>query len=188
MDTISRENNSTLPVVGVILGAIGIIFGAYGSFQVSKANKVLAAHEEKLARIDDLASQVSSVSAANDKTGKDIAALQSSTQAAVNQIATDLAGIHDTIKHLEESHARPLKGGKKGKGEVVAGAGEYVIKPHDTSKKIAAANGVSAADLRAANPGVNWTKLRVGQIIKLPEAKSAAPAPDASAPAPAPAQ
>ena len=179
MDTISRENNSVLPMAGVVLGVVGILLGAYGAYSLSKVKATLVQLEEKLAKIDDLASQVSSAAAASDKAGKDIAALQSSTQAAVNQIATDLAGIHESLKHLEEAHTRPAKGKH---GEVVAGPGEYIIKAHDTSKKIAAANGVSREDLLAVNPGVNWAKLRVGQKIKLPEKKGE------SAPAAAPAQ
>lgn len=51
-------------------------------------------------------------------------------------------------------------------------AGEYKIKTGDTSlTKIAKANGTTAQAILAANPGLNPTKLKVGQIIKLPAAK-----------------
>ena len=63
------------------------------------------------------------------------------------------------------------KDGKKGGGPVVAGPGEYVVKAGDGGAKIAKANGVSLSDLQAVNPGVEWTKLKPGQKVKLPAKK-----------------
>jgi LysM repeat protein len=51
----------------------------------------------------------------------------------------------------------------------VAGPDEYIIKSGDTGAKIARERGVSLADLQTVNPGVNWTRLAVGQKIKLPK-------------------
>ena len=48
----------------------------------------------------------------------------------------------------------------------MAGPGEYVVKPGDTGTKIAKATGASLADLEAANPGIDWKRLRIGQKIK----------------------
>jgi LysM repeat protein len=44
----------------------------------------------------------------------------------------------------------------------------YKVKSGDTGAKIASANGVTLAKLKAANPGVNWNRLSVGQTIKIP--------------------
>lgn len=43
----------------------------------------------------------------------------------------------------------------------------YVVIASDTLNKIAAKTGVSADQLQAANPNINWARLRVGQSIKL---------------------
>jgi LysM repeat protein len=51
---------------------------------------------------------------------------------------------------------------------VVVGPGEYVVKPGDTGTKISKATGASLADLEGANPGLDWRRLRVGQIIQVP--------------------
>ena len=51
----------------------------------------------------------------------------------------------------------------------MAGPGEYVIKAGDSFAKIARAHGMSAADVQAVNPGVDSSKLKVGQKIKLPK-------------------
>jgi LysM repeat protein len=171
MDTISRENNSLLPVGGVVIGVIALVIGGYAAVSLSKVNRTLAAQADKVARIDDIASQVSSAAAASDKNARDISVLQKSTQDAVNQLGTELATIDEKIKHMEEAHmAKPAKGGVKGE-PAVAGPGEYIVKPGDTGAKIARANGCSISDLTSVNPGVSWSHLKVGEKLKLPEKK-----------------
>ncbi len=172
MDTISRENNSLLPLGGVIIGAVALIIGGYAAISLSKVNRTLAQQADKVAKIDDIASQVASASAASDKAARDITTLQGSTQAAVNQIGSELATLDEKVKHMEEAHVAKAAKGAKGGGEpVVAGPGEYVVKPGDTGAKIARANGTSIADLTSVNPGISWSHLKVGQKIKLPEKK-----------------
>ena len=174
MDTISRENNSLLPMGGVIIGAVALIIGGYAAISLSKVNRTLAQQADKVAKIDDIASQVASASAASDKAARDITTLQNSTQAAVNQLGTELATLDEKLKHIEESHvAKAAKGAKGAKGEstAVAGPGEYIVKAGDTGAKIARANGCSLADLTAVNGGISWSHLKVGETIKLPEKK-----------------
>jgi len=170
MDTISRENNSLLPMGGVIIGAVALIIGGYAAISLSKVNRTLAQQADKVAKIDDIASQVASASAASDKAARDITTLQNSTQAAVNQLGTELATLDEKVKHIEESHGAKATKGPKGE-PAVAGPGEYIVKSGDTGAKIARANGVSLADLTSVNPGISWTHLKVGEKIKLPEKK-----------------
>jgi LysM repeat protein len=172
MDTISRENNSLLPMGGVIIGAVALIIGGYSAISLSKVKATLAQQADKVAKIDDIASQVASASAASDKAARDITTLQNSTQAAVNQLGTELATLDEKVKHIEESHvAKAAKGAKAGGEPAVAGAGEYIVKPGDTGARIARANGVSLSDLQSVNAGVSWTHLKVGEKLKLPEKK-----------------
>jgi LysM repeat protein len=171
MDTISRENNSMLPVAGVVVGAVALIIGLYAAVTVSKLKVTVAGQQDKVARIDDIASQVNSAQAASDKAARDIQSLSSSTQSAVTTIANDLGTLSERIKHMEEAHV--AKAAVKGpKGEpAVAGPGEYIVKPGDTGSKIARTSGCSLADLESVNPGVTWTHLKVGEKLKLPEKK-----------------
>ena len=50
------------------------------------------------------------------------------------------------------------------------GVRSYAVRAGDTQKLIAASLNLSLQDLYAANPGVNWTKLTVGQLITVPSA------------------
>jgi LysM repeat protein len=172
MDTISRENNSMLPVAGVIVGVLALLVGGYAAIKASSLQKTVVTHEEKIGKIDGLESQVGSASAASDKTARDITSLNRSTQEAFNTVAASLGNIQASITKLEESQKRPAAAAAKSSTSsepVVAGPDEYVVKGGDSGMKIARAQGVSLPDLMAVNQGVNWNSLKVGQKIKLPK-------------------
>ena len=161
-----------LPIGGVIIGVVALIIGGYAAVSLTKVKSTLAMQADKVARIDDIATQVASASAASDKAARDITTLQNSMQAAVNQLGTELATLDEKIKHMEEAHvAHVAKGAKGGGAPAVAGPGEYIVKSGDTGSKIARANGCTVADLKAVNPGADWTHLKVGDKLKLPEKK-----------------
>lgn len=174
MDTISRENNSMLPVGGIIVGVIALLLGGYSALTLSKVNRAIAEAQPKIDKIDGMESQLATASAAMekaDKAGRDLQSLQRSMQDAFNQVGTELVNMRASVTKIEESAKKPVvaeKGAKKGE-PAVAGPGEYVVKKGDGGASIARANGVSLADLQAVNPGVNWTKLAIGQKLKLPK-------------------
>jgi LysM repeat protein len=173
MDTISRENNSMLPIGGVIVGVLALAVGGFGAIKASGLQKKVDAHEEKVAKIDGLESQLGSVAATADKSSKDIGSLSRTTQEAFNTVAADLGNIHAAITKMEVSAKRPAgPAGKGPRAPVVAGPGEYVIKAGDTFAKIGRANGgFSGSEVASVNPGVDPSKLKVGQKIKLPQKK-----------------
>jgi LysM repeat protein len=173
MDTISRENNSMLPVGGIVVGVIGLLLGGIALLQISKVNKTLAEHQAKVDLVDSVKGQAETAAAVAEKTAKELSGLTRSTQDAFNQVGGELGNLRGAITKFEEAAKKPVpvvadkKGGKS--GPAVAGPGEYVVKAGDGGTKIAKANGVSLADLQAVNPGVDWTKLKVGQKVKLPK-------------------
>ena len=170
MDTISRENNSMLPVAGVIVGVLALLFGGYAAIKVSSLGKTIAEHQVKVDKVEGLEATLGSTAQTAEKAKADVNALSKSTQDAVNQIAADLGGIHASLTKMEDVMKKPAPAaGKAAGGPVVAGPGEYVIKPQDSFAKIARAHGVSQADIAAVNPGVDSSKLKVGQKIKLPK-------------------
>lgn len=171
MDTISRDNNTSyLPVAGIIVGLLGLILSGVALAKVSNANKAIATQGTDLqAKIDDVGGQVHGAVAAAEKANGRVDGLTNDTQKGFSQIAAIIGDIRGDLTKLQEaSKAKaPAAGGKS--GPVTAGPGEYVIKSGDTFSKIAAAQGVKAADIAAVNPGVDSSKLKVGQKIKLPK-------------------
>jgi LysM repeat protein len=169
MDTISRENNSMLPVGGIIVGVIGLLLGGFAAIKVSSLSKIVTEqHQPKIDKIDGIESQAASAASAAERTSKDLKSLKDSTQEAFNTVGPALADLRTSITKIEEAQKKPAAVTKKGGEPVTAGPGEYVVKSGDTGAKIARANGVTLADLQAVNPGVDWTKVHIGQKVKLP--------------------
>ena len=171
MDTISRENNSLLPMGGVIIGAVALIIGGYAAISLHKVNRTLAAQADKVAKIDDIASQVASASA-GERQGRaghyDSPELHAGRREPARNRARDARREGQAHRGVPRCQGRA----RAPKGEpAVAGPGEYIVKPGDTGAKIARANGVSLSDLTSVNPGVSWTHLKVGEKLKLPEKK-----------------
>ncbi|MBL9202842.1 MAG: LysM peptidoglycan-binding domain-containing protein [Opitutaceae bacterium] len=176
MDTISRENNSMLPMAAVIIGGVALLLGGYAAVALNRTNKAIEAHDAKLARVEAAESTANAAAAAADKAGKDVQALTRSTQDAINQIAGELGNQRGSITKLEEkaSKAVAAKEAKKAGGAAassVAGPDEYIVKAGDGGGKIAKAAGFTTKEIEAVNPGLDWTKLKPGQKLKLPAKK-----------------
>ena len=173
MDTISRENTSMLPVAGVVVGVLSLLIGGYAAIKASSLQKTVTAHEEKIQKIDGIESGLAAANDKADKATANIASLKQSTQDAFNTVSTMIGDANAKITKLEDCMKKPAATAKKGaKGEpAVAGPGEYLVKKGDSGAKIARENGVSLEDLKSVNPEVNWTKLHVGQKVKLPQKK-----------------
>jgi LysM repeat protein len=171
MDTISRENNSMLPVGAIIVGVIALLLSGYAAITLSKVNRTLAEQEAKFGKLDQIETTANAAATAAEKAAKEYQGLRSSTQEAFNQVGAELSRISGSLVKLEESAKKPAATSKDKKSAepVVAGPGEYVVKPGDSGVKIASANGISLGDLQAVNPGINWNALKVGQKLKLPK-------------------
>ncbi len=173
MDTISRENNSFLPLAGVIAGALALLLAIVALFKLSAAGKEIAILKEDLtSRVGSVESQMGTVvnDVASAKSG--VASLQRGTQDGFNEVANQLAAVRTEITKLQESMTKPKAAAAAGgaaKAPAVAGPDEYIVKSGDIPSKIAKANGFTTADLIAVNPGVNWKSLKVGQKLKLPQ-------------------
>jgi len=173
MDTISRENNSMLPLGGVIVGVVALLIAGYSAISLSKVKARVDAHDEKISRIDDIAATATHADTAATNLGNSLNKVAKDTQDAFNAVGGQLGEIKADIAKMQEAKKAPAKGAAKGGEPAVAGPGEYIVKTGDVSgAKIARENGVSLADLESVNPGVDWTHLKVGQKLKLPEKKS----------------
>ncbi len=177
MDTISRENNSYLPVAALIVGVLALVLSGVALAKISSAKQDISAQVEPLTlKIDELdgmarnaASTATSAADRANNASSGISSLQRSTQDAFTQVAQELGNIRGEITKVQE--ARPAAAAPRtatASGPAAAGPDEYVVKSGDTGFRIAQANGVTVADLQAVNPGVNWNGLKVGQKIKLP--------------------
>ena len=167
MDTISRDSSSSyLPVAGVIVGVVALIVAAAALFKANAVGKRVP--EDLPDQLASLKTNADSAAAAADKSGKDLLALKNSIQSAFDSIGPEIGNLKASIAKLEEAAKARTVAPRVGKGgePAVAGPGEYVVKPGDTGTKIAKATGVPLAQLEAANPGISWNHLRIGQTVK----------------------
>ena len=175
MDTISRENNSYMPIAGVVVGLLAVLLSIVALTQISKlSKKVPEGLADSVAKIDVIESEARSSTSLAEKANGNINSLSRSSQDAFKADAAQIQEVKgEVVKMQEAAKSKAPVAGAKGaaKTPAVAGPDEYVIKSGDVPSKIAKANGVSVADLQSVNPGLNWSKLHVGQKIKLPAKK-----------------
>jgi LysM repeat protein len=173
MDTISRENNSFLPLAGVIAGALAFLLAIVALFKLSAAGKeIVALKEDVNSRIMSMESQVSSAASSAQTAESSLRQLRNETNTAFQTVANELGSVRGEIAKVQESLTKPkaaTAAGGAAKAPAVAGPDEYIVKSGDSGMKIARANGVSIADLQAVNPGINWNRLKVGDKLKLPK-------------------
>lgn len=165
-----------LPAAGVILGVIALILSAVAMVKISTANRQIAELKDSMTKVDALEGEVRNATtsaeqakAAADSASRGVSSLQSSANTAFSSVAEQITALRNDLDKIHAPKAAGAKGEKA--APPVAGEGEYIVKSGDTGRKIATANGVSVADLKAVNPGVNWNGLKVGQKIKLPQKK-----------------
>jgi LysM repeat protein len=173
MDTISRENNSYLPIAGVAVGVLALALSVGALVSVNKlSKKVPEGLAESVQKIDVIESEARSATSAAEKANGTINSLGRQTNDAFAAAAAQIGEVRGEVEKLKEAaKSKAPAAGAKGaaKGPVVAGPDEYVIKGGDYGSKIAKAHGCTLADLQAVNPGVNLAKVQVGQKIKLPK-------------------
>ena len=167
MDTISRDSSSSyLPVAGVIVGVVALVVAAAALFKANSVGKRVP--EDLPDQLASLKTNADSAAAAADKTGKDLVALKNSIQSAFDSIGPEIGNLKASIAKLEEAAKARTVAPRVGKGgePAVVGPGEYVVKPGDNGMRISKATGASLSQLEAANPGINWNHLRIGQTVK----------------------
>jgi len=173
MDTLSRDRNSSgsvLPLVGVIAGALALILSATALFKLSTLQKTVTAHDEAINT--KLPALESTINAAAAKTDADIKSLRTGVQSALDQVGGEIGTINAKLTKIEDAMKKPAPaaGGKAG---VVTGTvdanGNYSVAPGDTISKIARKFATKIDTIEAENPGLDPTKLKVGQKIKIPK-------------------
>ena len=173
MDTISNESNETsyLPIAALIIAVLAGIFALVGFLKVRTVEKTVASQTALNARVQELEGQVRTAVTTAESATTRIAKVATDTNNAFGQVGEAIVGTRADIAKVQEASATRTAAAPASAGSsnpAPAAAGEYIIKSGDTGSKIARASGVSLGDLFAANPGINWNRLSVGQIVKIP--------------------
>jgi len=198
IDTTPKSGASAMvPVaiglVGLVLGAAALFFALSNGSAADASNKRITALESSLSDMSAKVDKASSQAAAAQSQISTVAqGEQSDLQNLVKQVGDRLNDVYTNIKDLQQKVAEGGSGSHSGAaaGSAASGSasgpsgpgGTYTIQSGDYFSSIAKKFGLSVAAIEAANPGVESTKLKVGQKINLPGKSDAAPKP-AAAPA-----
>jgi LysM repeat protein len=177
-------------MVPIAIGLVGVAFGAIALFMsISNGSDATKKINDLAARVDDVSTKVQGVSDLEGKVKLNtdtITGLRSSVQDFINQASgviqkqgQEIADL--TAKSSTKTASSGTKGAKTDSGNSGPG-GTHTVAAGEYFSSIAKKYGVSLAALEAANPGVDSSKLKVGQKINLPGAKTSSAA--SSAPAP----
>ena len=175
MDTLSRDSNSSgsvLPLVGVIAGALGLILAIVALVKLSTLQKTVAVHDTEIPKIATIEGEMR---AATTKSENDLRGLREGVQNALNDVGTQIGALRAQVTKVEEAQkAKPVAAaGKAGAAAAPTGVlnpdGSYSIAPGDTLAKIARKFAVKLDAIEAENPGLDATKLKVGQKIRIPK-------------------
>ncbi len=176
MDTLSRDSSSSssniVPMIGAFTGVIGLLLAVVALVQLSTVKKTQAAQGDEIAKIATIENEVRSQGA---KVDGDMKNLRDGVQNALNQVGTEIGAIRAQLTKMEEEAKKravaPAPGAKGGKA-VATGVknadGTYTVAAGDTPSKIARKFGTSVDAILSENPGLNPSKLHVGQKIRLP--------------------
>lgn len=174
MDTISQEHTgstSYLPVAALIIGLLGVVLAGVALAKVAAANRQIDSQAAISSRIDNLESQVRSAVTASEQATKRVTKVASDTNNAFTQVGEVISALRADLQKVQDGRPAPRAptvAAKANDAPASAGSGEYIVKSGDTGSRIARANNIPLQDLMAANPGVDWNRLHVGQRLNLP--------------------
>ena len=173
MDTLSRDSSSSsniAPLAGIFAAVIALILAIVALVKLSTVQKTVASQATEIARIGTIESQVNAAAA---KSETDMKNLRDGVQNALNQVGTEIGTLRTELTKLQEAAKKPAPAAAGGKGGAAATGvmnsdGTYTIGAGDTLAKVAKKFGVSLDAVLAENPGIEPSRLRVGQKIKVP--------------------
>lgn len=162
-----------MPMAGVILGAIALLLGIFTMVKATKVEKQVTAQGDEIAKIATLETEVRSASA---KSETDLRNLRENIQKAFNDVSATFADVNAKLGKIEEAMKKPAPapagGGKAGATPAPTGVlnpdGTYTVAAGDSPAAIARKFGIRLDALLAENPGLEPTRMRVGQKIRIP--------------------
>lgn len=159
----STPSESKLPlIIGVVafaLGAAGLVVGIKAKSAAQAATDAATSAQQAAADVGAAVASkapLSEVQAVRDQ----VAAIQQDANA-------NFTKVNDAIAALQKAATTPKAAGGSSKGSTPAGPGEYAVVKGDTLSGIAKKNGISLKAIQDLNPGVDATRLQIGQKLKV---------------------
>ena len=162
-DSISPSSSeSKLPLIvgilGFALGAAGLVLGLKAKGAAQAAGDEAAAAKTSVAELGAaLAAKANSA---------DVQAVRADLDKGLADIALNEKTLADQITALQKVANAPKASAGAGKSATPPGPGEHAVAKGETLSSIAKKSGISLKAIQDLNPGVDATKLRIGQKLK----------------------
>ena len=162
-DSISPSSSeSKLPLIvgilGFALGAAGLVLGLKAKGAAQAAGDEAAAAKTSVAELGAaLAAKANSA---------DVQAIRADLDKGLSDLALNDKSITDAVTALQKVASAPKASAGAGKSATPAGPGEHAVAKGETLSSIAKKAGISLKAIQDLNPGVDATKLRIGQKLK----------------------
>jgi len=184
-----------IALLGVVLGGTAIYLSISGSGQIKdditqqikEATVTVEQYEKRIAALEErIRLTTESGNTYNMRVSKleeNLGKLAQQTQAVVNQLGQEIASVKTAQATLASQQSTPrtseattsvsttsssTEQPAQSTSAPASGEDVYVVKSGDTFTKIAQTLGVKLSDIEKANPGVDSTRLRVGQKLNVP--------------------
>ena len=159
-----------MPMAGLIAAVVALILGIAALVKLSTLQKTVAQHGDEIPKIASLENDVRAVST---KADSDMKNLRAGVQTALDQVGAEIGTMRGQITRIEGAQkARAAAPAGKGGGAAPTGVrnadGTYSIAPGDTLAKVSKKFGMRLDTVLSENPGIDPSRLRVGQKIRLP--------------------
>lgn len=172
---------------GVVVGAISLFMSFSNSSKITALQSSVADAAQAASDAKTAAASASGLAAKLDATSSKLDTLVTNTQDVLTKygqaITEDRTKITELTDRLGKAPAARTGTASAGSKASPGPGGTHTIASGDTFSNIAKKYGVSLKALEDANPGVDSSKLKIGQSITIPGARSASST--AATPAPA---
>ncbi len=187
-ESLSNPTESKLPILigglAFVLAVLAVLFAWSTRNQAISANKLatelnsrMESPSDSAAKVAQLESRVAALENESRLLAQEQAEFKMKTDAGFQDAHVKLQSVVNLVNRLVQSGGSRggnvgggttggTTGGTSGAGTVVSG--EYTVAAGDTLSGIARKAGVTLSALEAANPGVDSTRLRIGQKLKVP--------------------
>ena len=183
-ESLSTPTESKLPLFlagfAFVLAVLAVLFSWSTRNHATDAGKLATELNARLessgdnAKIAELERTVRELSAALNAVGQSQRDFEAKTQGGFSDAFNKYREMGTLIERLARGQGGNVGGGtgRSNAGTTAPGgtvtSGEYTVVAGDTLSGIAPKVGVTLAALEAANPGVDSTRLRIGQKLKVP--------------------
>lgn len=147
-----------LAILGIALGGAGLYVGLSGR----------SAEQQREGRLSEVEQKVDRLGGASEELNNSIRGLYSSTRQSLDGLAEQLTALREELKPRIPAPTPAAAATAAQVGASSPSGKTYAIRAGDLLGKVAKDHGTTVDAILKVNPGLNPSRLKIGQVINLP--------------------